>query len=212
MVQRTRVKICGITGVDDALSVARHGVDAIGLVFYEKSPRNITIEKAMEICHAVPAFVTLVALFMDADPDDIKQVTAQVPIDLLQFHGKETPEFCAQFGLPFIKAIGMAGQTDIEQYCNEFKQARGFLLDSHVLGKAGGSGQVFDWGDIPESMRGDIILAGGLNPGNVADAIQQVRPYAIDVSSGVESSSGVKDEQLIANFMNQVKRVDCEHE
>lgn len=209
---RTRVKICGITSIDDALTVSRCGVDAIGLVFYAKSPRNIDVETARAICRALPAFVTTVALFKDADESFVRAVLEQVPVDLLQFHGVENEAFCQQFGRPYIKAIGMTGQHDVASFSKEYPAARGLLLDSHAIGEDGGSGHVFDWGTIPASIRGQITLAGGLTAANVASAITQVRPFAVDISSGVESSAGVKDKTLIEAFMKEVKRVDCEHE
>jgi len=212
MSSRTRVKICGITRVEDALAVSRHGVDAIGLVFYAKSPRNIDIEQAIEICNALPAFVTVVALFKDAEEAFVRSVIDQVPVDLLQFHGLEQEDFCLKFGRPYIKAVGMVGQQDVAAFAASYPASRGLLLDSHAIGEDGGSGHVFDWGTIPESIRSQITLAGGLTADNVARAIEQVRPFAVDISSGVESSGGIKDEALIKAFMNEVKRVDCEYE
>lgn len=212
MNMRTRVKICGITRVEDALAVSRHGVDAIGLVFYAKSPRNIDIQKASEICNELPAFVTVVALFKDAEPSFIQGIVDQLPIDLLQFHGSESEDFCLQFSKPYIKAVGMIGQKDVAAFANQYPTSRGLLLDSHAIGEDGGSGHVFDWGTIPSDIRNQITLAGGLNVQNVAQAIEQVRPFAVDISSGVESSGGIKDEALVKAFMNEVKRVDCEHE
>ena len=212
MNQRTRVKICGITRVEDAQAVCRAGVDAIGLVFYAKSPRNIDVKKAIEICHSLPAFITVVALFKDADEAFVRDVIQQVPIDLLQFHGSENETFCTQFDKPYIKAVGMVGHANINEFAERYTRARGLLLDSHAIGEDGGSGHVFDWGTIPESIRGQITLAGGLTADNVASAIEQVRPFAIDISSGVESSGGIKELAKINAFMNEVKRVDCEHE
>jgi len=212
MSTRTRVKICGITRVEDAHAVSRYGVDAIGLVFYAKSPRNINIQQAQTICQSLPAFVTVVALFKDADAGFIRDVLDNVPIDLLQFHGAESEKFCLQFSRPYIKAVGVAGQENIEAFAAQYPTARGLLLDSHAIGEDGGSGHVFDWGLIPESIQNQITLAGGLTADNVASAIEQIRPFAVDISSGVESSGGIKDEALIRAFMNQVKRVDCEHE
>lgn len=209
---RTRVKICGITRVHDALAVSHAGVDAIGLVFYAKSPRNIDISQALAICDALPAFVTVVALFKDPDEAFVRSVVEQLPVDLLQFHGTETEAFCLQFSKPYIKAIGMEGQQDVAEFSSRYASSRGLLLDSHAIGEDGGSGHVFDWGSIPVAIRDQITLAGGLNADNVATAIEQIRPFAVDISSGVESSGGIKDEALINAFMNEVKRVDCEHE
>ncbi|HEY9051366.1 MAG TPA: phosphoribosylanthranilate isomerase [Gammaproteobacteria bacterium] len=208
---RTRVKICGITRPQDAVEAARLGVDAIGLVFYAKSPRHVSIEQAQAICKVVPGFVSVVSLFMNADTDQVKQVLQQVPIDLIQFHGTESADYCRAFGRPYIKAVGMADQTDLQTHLETYQDARGLLLDSHATGAAGGTGETFDWGCIPEPMRRTIILAGGLNPGNVADAILKIRPYAVDLSSGVESAPGIKDAQLMTQLMNEVKRVDCEN-
>ncbi|MDH5392053.1 MAG: phosphoribosylanthranilate isomerase [Gammaproteobacteria bacterium] len=209
---RTRVKICGITRVEDALAVSQSGVDAIGLVFYDKSPRNIGMAQAQAICEALPAFVTVVALFKDPEDVFVRSVIEQVPIDLLQFHGRETAAFCQSFKKPYIKAVGMEGQHDVSGFSAQYRSARGLLLDSHAIGEDGGSGHVFDWGSIPTEIRSQITLAGGLNADNIASAIKQVRPFAVDISSGVESSGGIKDEALIKALMNEVKRVDCEHD
>ena len=210
MKTRTRVKICGITRPDDGVEAARLGVDAIGLVFYEKSPRNVTIEQARVICEALPGFVTVVSLFMDADTEQVNRVLAACSIDLIQFHGKETADFCQSFGKPYIKALGMANAEDLGKSFERYSAAKAVLLDSHATGAAGGTGEVFDWDSIPQQYRHDIILAGGLKPDNVAEAIQKVRPYAVDLSSGVESEPGIKDAALMAQLMNEVKRVDCE--
>lgn len=210
MSPRTRVKICGITRPEDALAVARSGADAIGLVFYEKSPRNISIEQAQQICASLPAFVSVVSLFMNPERDLVEQVLASCPVDLIQFHGTESAEFCRSFTRPYIKALGMANGAQLEQAARKYHDARGLLLDSHATGDAGGTGEVFDWDNIPANYRESIILAGGLKPDNVATAIRQVRPYAVDLSSGVESAPGVKDEALIKQLMNEVNRIDCE--
>ncbi len=207
---RTRVKICGITRVEDGLAAARLGVDAIGLVFYEKSKRNVSVEQAREIRDALPAFVTVVALFMNPQKVDVDRVLKACPIDLLQFHGVESAEFCASFERPYIKALGMAGGVSLEQNMASYGSARGILLDSHAGVTAGGTGEAFDWDNIPQEIRESIILAGGLKPQNVAEAIQHVRPYAVDLSSGVESSPGIKDAALMKQLMNEIKRIDCE--
>jgi len=207
---RTRVKICGISRPEDGEEAARLGVDAIGLVFYEKSPRNVSLLQARQICDALPGFVTVVSLFMNPETDQVNRVLEACPIDLIQFHGKESADFCESFSRPYIKALGMAGTGDLEQVTEEYSQARSLLLDSHATGAAGGTGHTFDWESIPEDLRQNIILAGGLNPGNVAEAIRKVRPYAVDLSSGVESSAGIKDAALMAQLMNEVKRIDCE--
>jgi phosphoribosylanthranilate isomerase len=201
----TRVKICGITRVQDALCAAEQGADAIGLVFYARSPRNIDIVRAQQICRELPAFVTTVALFKDADATTINAVLNAVPVDLLQFHGSEHGDFCRQFSKPYIRALGMQQNSenlaaDAEQYLD----ARGLLLDSHAPGEDGGSGLAFDWTRIPRLSR-PLILAGGLRVDNVAEAIRIVKPWAVDVSSGVESEKGIKDAALIAAFMQTVR-------
>ncbi|HSI43345.1 MAG TPA: phosphoribosylanthranilate isomerase [Methylotenera sp.] len=201
---RTRVKICGITRVEDALNAIELGTDAIGLVFFEQSPRNISIEQAKEIARVIPAFVTVVGLFVDAEPEFIKQVISTVGLDLLQFHGDETTEECARYGIPFIKAIRVRNDTNLVQYAKEFSGAKGLLLDTYAEGVAGGTGHVFDWSLIPENLGITVILAGGLNAENVAQAIKQVKPYAVDISGGVESAKGIKDAAKIAAFMQQV--------
>jgi phosphoribosylanthranilate isomerase len=207
---RTRVKICGITRPEDGVAAAALGVDAIGLVFYANSPRCVNSDMARTVCAALPGFVTVVALFLNPDAAQVNQVLAEVPVDLIQFHGAETADFCRRFNRPYIKALGMAGQTDLAAKAAPYQDARGLLLDSHALGEAGGTGQAFDWHNIPREFRHRIILAGGLKPDNIAAAIQQVRPYAVDLSSGVESAPGIKDVARMTRLMNEVKRVDCE--
>ncbi len=201
----TRVKICGITRIEDALICVEQGVDAIGLVFYEKSPRHISVQTAADICHSLPAFVTSVALFKDADIDTVTQLIRQTGIDLLQFHGSESATYCQQFERPYIKAVGMDGMEDIHAYANQHQSARGLLLDSHAPGAAGGTGKTFDWNDVPNDLPVPVILAGGLDAGNVAQAITIARPFAVDISSGVESEPGIKDPAKIRQFMQQVK-------
>ena len=207
---RTRVKICGITRPEDGIAAAVLGVDAIGLVFYANSPRNVDIETASAVCAALPGFVTVVGLFLNPDAARVNTVLAGVPLDLIQFHGTEPADFCRGFNRPYIKALGMADPVDLVTKAAPYQDARGLLLDSHAMGEAGGTGQVFDWDTIPPDFRRRIILAGGLNPDNIAAAIQQLRPYAVDLSSGVESSPGIKDVTRMRRLMNEVKRVDCE--
>lgn len=204
----TRVKICGITRVEDALYAARQGVDAIGLVFYDKSPRCVSIDQARGICQALPAFVTSVALFKDAHSSQVQQLMEQVPIDLLQFHGSEEAAWCRQFGRPYIKALGMLGTENVLEQANDYDDARGILLDGHAPGADGGTGNSFDWAQAPKNMKQPLILAGGLGVANVAQAIRQVQPYAVDVSSGVEASHGIKDNELVAAFMRQVNELN----
>jgi phosphoribosylanthranilate isomerase len=201
---RVRVKICGITRVEDALNVVEHGADAIGLVFYEPSPRNVEILQAIEISNKIPAFVTVVGLFVNAEPDFVREVISQVRLDLLQFHGDETPQECASYGLPFIKAIRVKSDTNLVQCAKDFSAAKALLLDTFTDGVVGGTGHVFDWNLIPAALDKPVILAGGLNAQNVAQAINQVKPYAVDVSGGVEISKGIKDAAKIAAFMQQV--------
>ncbi len=201
---RVRVKICGVTRLEDALTAIEHGADAIGLVFYEQSPRNVSIKQAQEIANHIPAFVSVVALFVDAEPSFINEVIANVKIDLLQFHGDESPEECANYSLPYIKAIRVKSDTNLVQYAKEYSAAKALLLDAYTEGVAGGTGHLFDWNLIPKQLLKPVILAGGLNADNVSQAIQQVMPYAVDVSGGVEVSKGVKDAVKIAAFMRNV--------
>jgi len=203
---RTRIKICGITRPEDAAEAARLGADAIGLVFYPPSPRFVGKERAREIALALPPFVAAVGLFLDADPASIETVLETVPLDLLQFHGRETAAQCAAFGRRYIKAIPMGDVLDPRGYVEQFEDARGFLMDSNVAGVAGGTGKSFDWARIPSDLGRPLILAGGLDPGNVAEAVARVSPYGVDVSSGVESTKGVKDMALIEAFIRGVSR------
>ena len=204
---RTRVKICGITRGEDAQHAVDAGADAIGLVFYDKSPRFVSNEQASEISRMIPAFVSRVALFKDADQAFVKSVLAQVEIDLLQFHGSETVAYCEQFERPYIKAIGMRGLEHDADFlissAETFRSAKALLLDGHAPGEAGGSGESFDWAAV-SSIDKPVVLAGGLTVENVRQAIDLVQPYAVDVSSGVESSPGTKDKDKIAAFMEQV--------
>jgi phosphoribosylanthranilate isomerase len=202
---RTRVKICGITRIEDALTAIHHGCDAIGLVFYAPSPRNVSIQQAAKIVANLPAFVTAVGLFVDAEPEEVRAVLAKVRLDLLQFHGEETPEQCRQYGVPYMKAIRVKADTNLLQYAVNYADARALLLDTYAEGVAGGTGQVFDWKLIPEKLSLPVVLAGGLNANNVAEAIRQVHPYAVDVSGGVESDKGIKDADKIAAFMRGVR-------
>ena len=208
---RTRVKICGITRLDDALQAAELGVDAIGLVFYPKSPRYLTATAAAQWIHRVPAFVTVVGLFLDADPAFVDDVLAEIDLDMLQFHGVETPADCRRHHRPYIKALGMGSAgTDVLAQARSHAHARGMLLDSHAPGEAGGRGLRFAWDEIPAERPLPLILAGGLDAANVADAIRQVRPWAVDVSSGVERAPGIKDPQRMREFMEMIRRADAE--
>jgi len=205
---RTRVKICGITRVEDALCAVQHGADAIGLVFYAQSPRFVTMEAAREIVAALPPLVSVVGLFVNATKAEIDKVLTQVRLDILQFHGDESAADCAQFNLPYLKAIRVRPDTNLLQYATDFSDAKALLLDAHSEVAYGGTGQVFDWKLIPKNLPKPIVLAGGLNPENVENAIRQVQPYAVDVSGGVEQSKGIKDAAKIAAFMQGVKNAN----
>ena len=205
---RTRVKICGITRIEDALAVADSGADAVGFVFYEKSPRHVGVEMAALLQAALPPFITTVGLFVNAGEKEVRDVLAAVPLDVLQFHGDETPEYCGQFQRPYLKAIRVKTGVDLLQCAALYKRAQGLLLDAHVEGIPGGTGAVFDWNLIPQSLPLPLILSGGLNVHNVSDAIERVGPHAVDVSSGVEVSRGIKDEEKISRFMSEVARAD----
>jgi phosphoribosylanthranilate isomerase len=203
-----KVKICGITSVNDALAVSRAGADAIGLVFYPKSSRYLSIQQAVEICTALPPFITVVGLFLDANQQEVNAVLEQVSLDLLQFHGSESPQYCASFSRPYIKAVGMLGLDDFTGYADQYPDAKAFLVDGHALGLAGGTGNTFNWDDIPTNYAKPIILAGGLNPDNIAMAIESTSVYAVDLSSGVEIQLGIKSETKITALMQEVKRVE----
>jgi len=204
----TRVKICGITSLTDALNAIHAGADALGFVFYPKSPRYITPEQAAEICHFLPPFVTTVGLFMNAKASQVEATLDTVSLDLLQFHGNETPEFCRTFNRPYIKALGIDGLEDFSSLADQYSDALGILVDSHALGKAGGTGKTFDWKLLPKNYSKPIILAGGLNPENIAEAIRETAVYAVDLSSGVESSPGIKSKAKIDALMQEVKHVE----
>lgn len=202
---RTRVKICGITRKQDAEACVSAGADAIGLVFYEPSPRVVSSELAAEIIDALPAFVTTVGLFVDASADNVKEVLSRVNLDCLQFHGDEDVEFCEQFDRPYIKAIRMAADTNVENLANKYRSARALLLDTYVADVPGGTGQSFNWERVPEVCNKPVILAGGLTPANVGEAIQVAKPYAVDVSGGVEEAKGIKEVSKIEKFIHEVE-------
>jgi phosphoribosylanthranilate isomerase len=204
---RTRVKICGITRVEDAYAVARAGADAIGLVFHEGSPRCVSVKKACAITAALPPYITVVGLFVDEVANHVAHVLSQVNLNLLQFHGNETPEQCRRFGRPYVKALRMRDDIDLHARAREFEDAAGLLLDAFVPGEPGGSGRTFDWTRVPSDIAKPLVLAGGLTPVNVGQAVAVVRPFAVDVSSGVERSKGIKDPELIAEFMQAVSSV-----
>ncbi len=202
---RTRIKICGITSVEDALAATRLGADAIGLVFYPPSPRYVEVEQAAEIAAALPPFVTTVALFVNADEQTIADVVSRVRIDLIQFHGNECKDYCGLHQRPYIKAVRMSDDVDLDKQLNDFSQARGLLLDTYKAGVPGGTGEQFNWDRVPTHLADKIILAGGLTPENVKDAVVQVHPYAVDVSGGVESAPGKKDTEKMARFIEAVR-------
>lgn len=204
---RTRVKICGITRAQDARAAAEAGADAIGLVFYPPSPRFVTTEQGSHLRSGLAPFVTLVALFVNPSRDEVERVIDHVRPDALQFHGEETPEFCAAFGVPYLKACRMKEGVDLLEYLRPFSGAAGWLADAYVEGY-GGAGTQFDWNLIPAQRPKPLILSGGLTPENVGEAIRQVRPWAVDVSSGVEAAKGVKDPVKIAKFIAGVRNAD----
>nr|WP_177429560.1 MULTISPECIES: phosphoribosylanthranilate isomerase [Pseudomonas] len=205
-----RSKICGITRIEDALAAVEAGADAIGLVFYGKSPRAVSIEQAAVILQALPPFVTSVGLFVDMPRDELQQLLQRLPLDLLQFHGDESPADCEGHGRPYIKALRVRPGEDVAAAMAPYAGARGILLDTFVEGVPGGTGASFDWSLVPENAAKPIILAGGLDAGNVATAIRQVRPYAVDVSGGVEASKGIKDAGKIRAFVRAVRDARCD--
>ena len=200
-----RVKICGITRLQDLHAACDAGADALGFVFYEKSPRHVSIAAAAALLRELPPFVQSVGLFVNAEPAFIEAVLQAVPLDLLQFHGDETPADCARFGRPFIKAERVNRESDLLKCAADFDAARGLLLDAWVPGMPGGTGERFDWSLIPPDLPKPVILSGGLTPDNVAEAVRRVRPWAVDVSSGVEVTKGIKDAHLIAQFIAKAK-------
>jgi len=204
---RTRVKICGITRPGDGIAAAQAGADAIGLVFYPKSPRYLSAERAVEIRDALPPFVQTVALFVNADAAQVSQVLGRVKPSVLQFHGDETPEFCGQFGAPFVKACRIRPGVDAAQYLQPYSRATAWLVDSFVP-EYGGVGESFDWSLVPHGLARPLILSGGLDAGNVARAIRAVHPWGVDVSSGVESAKGIKDAGKMAAFVAEVRNAD----
>jgi len=205
---RTRVKICGVTRAEDAQAAAAAGADAIGLVFYQPSPRNVTLERARDIAMQTPPFVATVAVFVNPSREAVEEVIHECGVTLLQFHGEESPEFCAGFSHPYIKAARIRPGLDLIKYLSPYATARAWMLDAFHDDLWGGTGGAFDWSIVPEHMARPIILSGGLTAENVADAIRRVRPYAVDVSTGVEASKGIKDAAKIAAFIGAVKHED----
>jgi len=205
---RTRIKICGITSPGDAQVAARLGADAIGLVFYEPSPRHVTIEQARAIAASVPPFVARVALFVNPTREAVRAVLDAVSIDVLQFHGEEDQAFCAGFGTPYLKALRVQKGLNLLECLSPYRDAAGWLLDAYRPDYYGGTGETFDWGVIPTGLERPVVLSGGLTVANVAEAVRRVRPWAVDVSSGVESTKGVKDVDKIAAFIEGVRNAD----
>jgi phosphoribosylanthranilate isomerase len=213
---RTRVKICGITRVEDGIAAAKAGADAIGLVFWSGTPRCVSFDQARAIAEALPAFVTVVGLFVDPAPDSVRAALAEVPLDLLQFHGDESPDLCAGFGRPYIKAVPVKPGVDLLQYASRYSGARALLFDAFQPGGLpGGTGTTFDWSEVPGGLPRPVILSGGLTPQNVGAAIRALRPWAVDVSSGVEvigdggkPRKGIKSPPKIAAFIREVRNAD----
>jgi len=204
---RTKIKFCGLTRVEDVQQAAALGIDALGFVFCQQSPRCIDIEQAKKLLAVCPPFITRVGLFMNDQASTIEQVCEALDIDVLQFHGDETAEFCASFGRSYMKSIAMGGRTDLARL-SEYTQAVALLLDGNEPGQPGGSGDAFNWQSIPQTLEQPVILAGGLDSDSVAAAIKQAQPYAVDVSSGIESSKGIKDKNKMIDFVNAVRIAD----
>jgi phosphoribosylanthranilate isomerase len=207
ILQHTRIKFCGITRIEDLNDAVSLGVDALGFVFCAQSPRNLSLTSAQALLSACPPFISRVGLFMNAEAGTIEHIISSVHLDLLQFHGEEPEEFCTLFNMPYIKSIAMGGIRDYER-CSAYPSASGLLLDSNQLGMPGGTGEVFDWQKIPSNIQQPIILAGGLHADNVNKAIQTIRPFAVDVSSGIESSKAIKDQQKMKQFVSAVRAAD----
>jgi phosphoribosylanthranilate isomerase len=204
---RTRVKICGITRIEDGAAACAAGADAIGLVFYPPSPRAVDIDKAVAIRRALPPFVTVVGLFVNASEETVEKTQSRVRLDLLQFHGEETRAQCEVFAMPYMKAIHVNDDVDLRELSQRYASAKALVLDTHDDKLWGGSGRTFDWDAVPADMELPLVLAGGLTSANVADAIRRLHPYAVDVSGGVEQAPGIKDATRIAQFIKEVDRV-----
>ena len=202
----TRIKVCGRTRQQDVLEAAQMGVHAIGLVFHPDSPRAVDVQQAQGLSRVCSPFITRVGLFMNQDASTITHVLKHVELDILQFHGEEPEDYCVSFNKPYLKSIAMGGKTPDE--IPEYSSAQAYLLDSNELGQPGGSGKAFDWGNIPKNINKPVIVAGGLSPDNVTQAIQCIQPYAVDVSSGIESAKGIKDSEKMKTFINSVRVAD----
>lgn len=202
---RTRTKICGITRLEDAKASVRAGCDALGFVFYKESPRYIALDAFKVIVKELPPFVTKTGLFVNADPAEIEEAIQSGLVNVLQFHGDETPDFCRQFNFPYIKAVAVSSSVDLIQYAKDFHDAEALLLDAYHEHLKGGTGQTFDWNLIPQTLSKPIVLAGGLTVDNVKEAIKKVKPYAVDVSGGVEESKGIKNSLKIQAFIKETQ-------
>ncbi len=207
MIQRTRIKICGITREVDVDVAVQSGADALGFVFYDKSPRHVSLDRAVQLVQRLPPFVMPVGLFVNASPDLIEEACERLPTLLLQFHGDEPPQACARYQRPYIRAARMQPDVDLLDFARQFSTAQAVLLDAHVDGYGGG-GKVFDWSLIPAGVARPVVLSGGLNPANVIDGVKHVRPWAVDVSSGVEAAKGIKDPALMRRFCAAVRKAD----
>lgn len=205
---RTRIKFCGMTRLEDVQAAAALGVDAVGLIFAERSPRRLDLAQARALRAALPPFVAPVALVMDPDPSQVQAIVQTLRPALLQFHGSESPQDCARWGVPYLKAVPMAIPEGAAIYAARYPDAAGYVFDSHGAGQAGGSGRVFDWSALPRRLPRALVLAGGLTPDNVYDAVRRVRPWAVDVSSGIETAPGVKDPDRMRRFVAEVQRAD----
>ena len=208
MKARTRIKICGITRPEDGVAAVQLGADALGLVFYPPSPRFITIDQARSIIQALPPFVTTVGLFVNAEHHDVAAVLQHIPLSILQFHGDEDAAYCDSFDKRYIKAVSMKEGIDLHRIADDFSTASGLLVDSYHPNIPGGTGQRFDWNRIPDELALPLILAGGLSPENIEKAVVNVSPYAVDVSSGVEVSKGVKDSGKMSQLIQGVAKAD----
>lgn len=208
MTQRTRIKICGLSQEADIEAAVEAGADALGFVLYERSPRHVTVRRFAELASRLPMFVTPVALFVNATPESIAQAVAAVPQAALQFHGDETPSQCKAAGRPYLRAARMVPGFDLLDFAAQYPDAMGLLLDTHLEGYGGG-GKVFDWSLIPRNVPTPVVLSGGLHAGNVIEGILRVRPFAVDVSSGVESAKGIKDADAIRRFCEAVREADA---
>ncbi|WP_370446844.1 phosphoribosylanthranilate isomerase [Saccharospirillum sp. MSK14-1] len=209
---RTRIKLCGLKQMDDVVLADRLGADAIGLVFYPPSPRAISAVDAAPLATIAGAFCTRVGLFVNPSVDDVEAVLARVPLDVLQFHGDETPDFCASFGRAWMKALRVRNAQQLAADLETYNGANSLLLDAYKPGEPGGTGETFNWNLIPERWRSRIILAGGLTPANVAQAVQQVQPLGVDVSGGIEASKGIKSAEKMTEFVRQVRLADSQRD